>query len=134
MDNNFEDTRGNKELSPDIKTVIFNTWIDCAIASTDGCNGRNMVNIKKRYLENYKIIINNNNVEVAETKNRRGTTIFSGNRMVATCSIKDMHGKLKEKDVDVSIGSVSRIRPCFITGEINGERTGTLYVFIMFKH
>ena len=53
-------------------------WIDSSINSTDGRNGRNFINIrrKKRFLEVYGSI-SNSKVVVVEQTNKHGRKLFS---------------------------------------------------------
>ena len=90
-------------------------WIDNSINSTDGRNGRNFINIrKKRFLEVYGSI-SNSKVVVEEQTNKRGRLNYSVNRMVSTIIVKVLQEKLKEKGVNVSNGTVISLRPFFIT-------------------
>ena len=55
---------------------IHNTWIENSIVSTDGRNGRNVVNISKRqFLQKYGEI-QSNLVELTEKKNKRQINSF----------------------------------------------------------
>ena len=47
-DRNFKETRGTgNSIDDELKQEIFDTWVENSINSTDGRNGRNLVNISK---------------------------------------------------------------------------------------
>ena len=54
----------------EIKQKVYDIWLKNAINSTDGRNGRNMVQLSKRkYLEQYGSI-KNKNIVIEEVKNK----------------------------------------------------------------
>ena len=105
--NGYKETRGRDGISFEEKTTIYNTWIENCTASTDGRNGRNMVQISKRkYLEKYSEL-SHESIKIDEKRNKRGKLYLSSNRMV--------QAKVSEKGLDVSLGKVLSLRPFFVT-------------------
>ena len=59
-ENEFKEARGRNKIPIEIQNKIYNTWIENSIVSTDGRNGRNVVNIfKRQFLQKYGEIQSN---------------------------------------------------------------------------
>ena len=75
-ENEFKEVRERNKIPTEIQNKIHNTWIENSIVSTDGRNGRNVVNISKRqFLQKYGEI-QSNLVELTEKKNKRQINSF----------------------------------------------------------
>ena len=111
---NYKEKRGREGLSLESNQLIYDTWLENCITSTDGRNGRNMIQLSKRkYIEKYGQL--ENSVQIEEVKNKRGQIYFSANRMVLTCTVRNIQTKVKEKGLTVSLGKVMSLKPFFIT-------------------
>ena len=57
-----------------------------------------------------------NEINLEETKSKRGTTIYSSPRRVATCTIWKLQTKLLEKhDITISMGKILSLKPFYVT-------------------
>ena len=66
----YQETRGREGLLLQTKQSIYNMWIDNCTTSTDGRNGRNMVQISKRkYLEKYGQL-SHDSIKIEERRNK----------------------------------------------------------------
>ena len=90
-------------------------WASNSINSTDGRNGRNVINISKRKYNAAYGHIKNNDIIVEERKNKRGIPILTANQRVLTCTVRSIHEKLEEKGIKTSIGKVFSLKPFFLT-------------------
>ena len=105
--------KGRNSINLEIQQKIYDTWTENCIVSTDGRNGRNIVQLSKRkYIEKYGSI--KNAVVMSEVKNKRGKTNLTANRIVITCTIRTLLEKLTDQGVSVSIGKVFSW-PFFVT-------------------
>ena len=60
---------------------MYDTWIENCSTSTDGRNGRNMVQISKRkYIEKYGSL-SHEPIKIDERKNKCGQLYLASNRM-----------------------------------------------------
>ena len=59
--------------------------------------------------------IENKTVSVNVVVNKRGRTLYQANRMVLTCTVRDIQKKLFDKGHSVSYGKVASLKPFFIT-------------------
>ena len=59
--------------------------------------------------------IENRTVSVNVVVNKRGRTLYQANRMVLTCTVRDIQKKLFDKGHSVSYGKVASLKPFFIT-------------------
>ena len=59
--------------------------------------------------------IENKKIVVEEKKNKRGHVQFQANRMILTCTVRNIYNKLTESGVRVSLGKVMSLKPFFIT-------------------
>ena len=91
--------------------IIYDMWASNSINSTDGRNGRNIINISKR---KYNGHIKNNDIIFEERKNKRGIPILTANRRVLTCTVRSIHEKFEEKGIKTSIGKVFSLNPFFL--------------------
>ena len=74
-----------------------------------------MVSISKgKYNEPFHNI-ENRTVSVNVVVNKRGRTLYQANRMVLTCTVRDIQKKLFDKGHSVSYGKVASLKPFFIT-------------------
>ena len=81
-----------------------------------GRNGRNMVNIgKRKFLEVYGREMNHKDVNLECHTTKRGQTVFSANRRVATCTVRAMKAKLESENCKISYSCVLFLKPFFIT-------------------
>ena len=127
------DSRGRHRLSVEIQQAVYNTWVENSIHSTDGRNGRNMVNISKRkYLSKYGNI-ENKGVVVDEKSNKKGHTYFSANRVVVTCTVRAIWDKLIEGGVHVSLGKILSLLTLFYF-ICNTKRASFVSLQIMLEH
>ena len=122
-DRQFRDSRGRKGLSEEMVQTVYNIWIENSISSTDGSNGRNMVNIRKRkYFEVYHSVLEHKDVKIEESTNKRNQSLLSANRRIATCTCREIQKKLKEdKGICISLGKVVQLKPFFITNPSEKE-------------
>ena len=112
----FHDSRGRCKLKPEVVQQVFDLWVENSVTTTVGSNGRNIVRIgKKRVLEAYGNILENENVNYTLLQNKRGKTMITTNRRVATCTVRELQSKLKNLDLDLSLGTVVALKPFFIT-------------------
>ena len=111
----YKEGRGREGFSFESKQTIYNTWIENCITSTDGWNGRNVVQISKRkYLENYGEL-SYESIRLEEHRNKCGKLYCSSNCLVLTCTMRTIQKKLLEKGLAISLGKVLSLRPFFIT-------------------
>ena len=55
--NEYKERSGRDGIPFEVQKIIYDTWIENCTTSTDGRNGRNMVQISKRkYIEKYGIL------------------------------------------------------------------------------
>ena len=81
---------------------------------TDGRNGRNMVQISKRkYIEKYGSL-SHESIKIDEHKNEHGQLHLASNRMVVTCPVRLIQGKVAEKGYTISLGKVLSLQPFFV--------------------
>lgn len=74
------ETIGQSQSDPMLVQMVDDLRIENSISCTEGCNGRNMVNITKwLFLEIYVYVIESNKVTTNERKNKYGITVFSVN-------------------------------------------------------
>ena len=74
----YSETIGKSLSDPMLVQMVDDLWIENSISCTEGCNGRNMVNITKwLFLEIYVYVIESNKVTTNERKNKYGITVFS---------------------------------------------------------
>ena len=98
------ETRGRNALPLETLQQIYDLWIEHSIPSTDGRNGRNMINLSKRkYIEQYGSQ-ENKDIVMEQNTNKRGQLIYSSNRRIVTCTTNKLKEKLADKGVIVSIG------------------------------
>ena len=126
-DRNFTETRGKNELPLEVRQAIYDTWVENSISSTDCHNGQNVINISKhKYFSLYHDI---ENKKIVVEKKKIGQVQFQANRMILTCTIRNIHNKLTESGVRVSLGKVMSLKPFFITYPTEKE---SLYVCVSF--
>ena len=115
------ETRGRNALPLETLQQIYDLWIEHSIPSTDGRNGRNMINLSKRkYIEQYGSQ-ENKDIVMEQNTNKRGQLIYSSNRRIFTCTTNKLKEKLADKGVIVSIGKILSLKPFFITYASNKE-------------
>ena len=113
--NEYKERRGRDGIPFEVQNIIYDTWIENCSASTNGRNGRNMVQISKRkYIEKYGIF-SHESIKIGEHKNKRGQLYLASNRMVVTCPVRSIQRKVAEKDYTVSLGKVLSLRLIFVT-------------------
>ena len=114
-DKNFQETRGKKSLSRNVKQIVYNEWKENSIYSVDRRNNRDKVRISKRmYLVKYSDLEKEELLE--EERNKRGTMFYCHPRMVITCTVRELQNKLNVKhNLNVSYGTVFNAKPFFIT-------------------
>ena len=90
-DRNFKETRGTaNSIDDELKQEIFDTWVENSINSTDGRNGRNLVSISKSKYNELFNNIENKTVSVNVVMKRRERALYQANRMVLTCTVRDI--------------------------------------------
>ena len=90
-DRNFKETRGTaNSIDDELKQEIFDTWVENSINSTDGRNGRNLVSISKSKYSELFNNIENKTVSVNVVMKRRERALYQANRMVLTCTVRDI--------------------------------------------
>ena len=111
-DRNFKETGGTaNSIDDELKQEIFENSIN----STDRCNGRNLISISKSKYNELFHNIENKTVSVDVVVNKRGRTLYQANRMVLTCTVRDIQKMLFDKGHSVSLGKVVSLKPFFIT-------------------
>ena len=107
--------RGRDDIPFEVQKFIYDTWIENCTASTDGRNGRNMVQISKRkYIEKYGSL-SHESIKIDEHKNQRGQLYLASDRMVVKCPVRSIQGKVAQKGSTVSLGKVLSHRLFFVT-------------------
>ena len=90
-DRNFKETRGTaNSIDDELKQEIFDTWVENSINSTNGRNGRNLVSISKSKYNELFNNIENKTVSVNVVMKRRERALYQANRMVLTCTVRDI--------------------------------------------
>ena len=113
--NKYKERRGRDGIPFEVQKIIYDTWIENCTTSTDGRNGRNMVQISKRkYIEKYGSL-SHESIKIDEHKNKRGQLCLASYRMVVTCPVRSIQGKVAEKSYTVSLGKVLSLQPFFVT-------------------
>ena len=120
--NDFLETRGRKQTN---WQAVYDMWFECSITSTDGRNGRNVVNIKKKHLHLPFAHLTSDDVIIEEKMNKRSIT-FSASRMIATLTVWGLQKKLMETGVNVSLGTIVYLKPFFIN--YPSEKEKALYL------
>ena len=105
-DKNFQETRGKKSLSQNVKQIVYNEWKENSIYSVDMRNNRDKVRISKRmYIVKYSDLEKEELLE--EERNKRGTMFYCHPRMVITCTVRELQNKVNVKhNLNVSYGTV----------------------------
>ena len=112
--NEYKERRGRDGVPFEVQKIIFDTWIENC-TTTDGRNGRNMVQISKRkHIEKYGSL-SHESIKIDEHKNKRGQLYLASNRMVVTCPVRSIQRKVAEKGYKGSLGNVLSLRPFFVT-------------------
>ena len=112
--NKYKERRGRDGVPFEVQKIIFDTWIENC-TTTDGRNGRNMVQISKRkYIEKYGSL-SHESIKIDEHKNKRGQLYLASNRMVVTCPVRSIQRKVAEKGYKGSLGKVLSLRSFFVT-------------------
>ena len=112
----MNESRGGKnKLDLNTRQKIYDTWISNSQPSTDNRNNRCQVRISeneynKRYSE-----LENKDVELETSVNKRGRKNVAANRMISTTTVKGIQKKLSDDGLKVSIGSIINNKPFFIT-------------------
>ena len=115
MLNKYKERRGRDGIPFEVQKIIYDTWIENCTTSTDGRNGRNMVQISKRkYIEKYGSL-SHESMKIDEHKNKHGQLYLASNGLVVTCPVRSIQGKVAEKGYTVSLGKVLSLRPFFVT-------------------
>ena len=70
-------------MSDEIRQSVY-IWIEHSVNSTDGRNGRNTVKITKLPYLRLQSGLNNENIKIEETANKRGSIQYIANRMILT--------------------------------------------------
>ena len=85
-ENDFQEVRGRKSLSIDLKQMIYNEWIENSIPSVDCRNGRVSMKIRKiNYTKQFSGIVNSPDLD--EETNRRGIKMYTAPRRIITCTV-----------------------------------------------
>ena len=72
----------------EIRQSVHDIWLEHSVYSSDGRSGRNTVKISKlQYLRLYSDL-NNENIKIEETANKRGNIQYIANRMILTRIIR----------------------------------------------
>ena len=99
-DRNFKETRGTvNSINDELKQEIFDTWVGNSINSTDEHNGRNLVSISKSKYNDLFHNIENKTVSVNVAVNKRGRTLYQANKMVLTCTVRDIEKNCLIRDI-----------------------------------
>ena len=111
----MKETRGRHGFSLEDKQAVYNAWPDNCIVSTDDRNRRNMIRISKRkYIEKF-VNLSNESITIDESKDKRGCSHYSANRMVLTCTVRMIKEQLIKKGFSISLGTVLSLKPFFVT-------------------
>ena len=70
-------------MSDEIRQSVY-IWMEHSVNSTDGRNGRNTVKITKLPYLRLQSGLNNENIKIEETANKRGSIQYIANRMILT--------------------------------------------------
>ena len=115
IDCGMREGRDRWSIDLEVRQQIYNLWLEHSQPSTDNRNDRCKVKISKLdYLKKYTGI-ENNAILIEEVTNKRGRVSYVANRMIFTSTVRSLHHKLAEKEVNVSIGSILNCKPFFIT-------------------
>ena len=110
----FVECRGRSRLSLEKQQIVYDTWLNNSINSTDARNGRNVIRSSKRkYLEMYQGL-ENKDIVMEEKVNKRGQKYFHVNKMIVTCTSRNIQKQLADKGIIVSLGKVLSLRPFFV--------------------
>ena len=75
-------------MPDEIRQSVYDIWLEHSVYSSDGRSGRNTVKISKlQYLRLYSDL-NNENIKIEETANKRGSIQYIANRMILTRIIR----------------------------------------------
>ena len=114
MDGGMMFKQGKCVLAPEVRQVIYDTWTDHSVASTDNRNNCASVPISK--IENIQRYngIENKTVQLEESKNMCGQVNISANHMIVTETVCSIHKSLLDKGFNASLGSVLNLKPFFV--------------------
>ena len=85
--NEYKERRKRDGIPFEVQKIIYDTWIENCTTSTDGRNGKNMVQISKRkYTEKYGSV-SHEPIKIDERKDKRGQLYLASNRIVVTCLV-----------------------------------------------
>ena len=111
----YKESRGREGINFESKQTIYKSQIENCITSTDGQNGRNVVQVTKRkYLEKYGEL-SHESIRLEEHQNKCGKLYNSSNHLVLTCTMRNIQKKFLEKGLAISLGKVLSLWPFFIT-------------------
>ena len=75
-------------MPDEIRQSVHDIWLEHSVYSSDCRSGRNTVKISKlQYLRLYSDL-NNENIKIEETANKRGNIQYIANRMILTRIIR----------------------------------------------
>ena len=93
----YKESRRREGISLESKQIIYNTWIENCISSTDGCNGRKVIQISKRkYLEKHGGL-SHESLRLEEHQNKCGRLYYSSNRFILTCTMRGIQKNFWKK-------------------------------------
>ena len=124
------DNRGkHRALTTETKNAIFTCWTLNSIVTVDRRNGRDVALMKKsEYDEKYGEIDVPTDFIIEEDVTKRGICIVKTTRRIATKTVRQIQLILKNKTVQISIGSIIKLIPFFVGNPTERERRNHVYV------
>lgn len=95
------------------RQAVYDMWLENTIPSTDFRNGRNCINISKRRFQPHADL-NTRDFVVEDNINKRGQIIMSSSKLIATLTVRAIKEKLKNNNIDVSIGTIISLKPFWL--------------------
>ena len=128
----FKESRGRKSLNLEQQQVIYNLWLEYSIPSVDSRNNRNCVKMNRQKYERRYNDLENNGYQVKLKANKRGADMYEAPRRVATCTVRIMQKKIKEKlGINVSLGLTLNLKPFFVVKPTDKEKEMCLCKFCL---
>ena len=101
----------NSVLLQESKQLVYDTWLSNTVVSTDR---QNEVRMRKRvYVQKFNEL-SNSDINIEEVRSKRNILYVSAKRLIATCTVRTIHEKVKASGISVSLGTVLSLKPFFI--------------------
>lgn len=133
LEKDIEKRGKHRELSFDIKSLIFSTWNRNSIVTVDRRDGRDVVTIRKDNFDSiYTDLVIPNDIVFEEAVSKRGISIVKTTKRIATKTVRQIKNELKTKhEVDLAIGSIVKFKPFYITSPSEREKESCLCKFCL---